>query len=301
MLRANLSARRGPGPCPRRAAPPCPAAAPQRARHVAGASAPAAPGAGAGGDAGQPVMLNNWHTLWLQGAGAARPVLFGGDYVLLPSEQAPASAPPRGAAGAGPAPGLVPWRRPGGLSVVPPAIPNAGLVSAARLAAAGLVVVPAGETGIVPYGGAPVALQGCGYIEAEAVDAEVLPPVPPADADLPPTTTAIVPRPRAACDLGDLGDLEAPDPDQEVVYESDNTFSPRRGHKIKFTCRRCGGVNIKPVNIHAWREVRGWLLVGLGLGVEGQLPRVGPCCDRVPSTSTRGARCAAVVLVVCCM
>lgn len=38
------------------------------------------------------------------------------------------------------------------------------------------------------------------------------------------------------------------------VYETNNTFSPRRTHKIKFTCRICGAINIKPINPYAWEH-----------------------------------------------
>ncbi|KIY97396.1 hypothetical protein MNEG_10563, partial [Monoraphidium neglectum] len=231
----------------------------------------AAPSPG-GADGAQPVMLN-WHTLWLQEAGAARPVLFGNSYVLYPSSPAsPAPATAAAGAAAQPPPGLVPWRRPGGLSVRPTPPAGGGLVSVPPLGPVGLVALPVGETGIVPFGGEPVCLIGDGYIEAEAVDAEVLPPADHITSDappLPPTTTAlatrppaaratgIVPRPTGGDGLGagggDGADEDA-DEDQEVVYESFNTFSPRRGHKIKFTCRRCGATSIRPVNIHAWRE-----------------------------------------------
>jgi hypothetical protein len=40
----------------------------------------------------------------------------------------------------------------------------------------------------------------------------------------------------------------------QPVYETHNTCSPRRTHKIKFTCLRCGAINIKPVNPHAWNN-----------------------------------------------
>ena len=43
-----------------------------------------------------------------------------------------------------------------------------------------------------------------------------------------------------------------PAPPEGEVYETSNTTSPRRTHKIKFTCGRCDAVNIKPINPHAW-------------------------------------------------
>jgi len=43
--------------------------------------------------------------------------------------------------------------------------------------------------------------------------------------------------------------------DQDVtVYETNNTCSPRRTQKIKFTCRVCNSINIKPINPHAWQK-----------------------------------------------
>lgn len=214
----------------------------------------------------------NWHTVWLQEAGRARPVLFGNSYVLYPpgssasnqEQQAQTQPPP-----ANNKPGLVPWRRPGGLSQRPPL----GLSVRPPLAAgdlmhldpfgeAAMVVVPAGERGIVPFGGDPVVLKGDGYIEAEAVDAEVLPPSFGDDlSSLPASTTALVMRPQpAAAGIIPTGqpsedDIRA-DKAEEGVYESFSS-SPRRAHKIKFTCKRCGATSIRPINIHAWREVRG--------------------------------------------
>lgn len=37
-----------------------------------------------------------------------------------------------------------------------------------------------------------------------------------------------------------------------LVFETNNTSSPRRTSKVKFSCNRCGAVNIKPVNPHAY-------------------------------------------------
>jgi hypothetical protein len=249
-----------------RCAPSPRAAAPQR--RGAAAAAGRAPGGGAA-DEPQPVLLNA-HTLWLQAAGGERPTLRGGDYVLFPSAAAGGggaaaaggAAPRRGRRGSG---GLVPWQRPGGLARGAPA---------PSLRDAALVVLPAaGPAGIVPFSGEPVVLAGDGFIEAEAVDAEVLPPAP-GPHPLPPSTTAIVPRaPAPAAGLvpaaGRSGDAcgDGGAADAEGVYETFSS-SPRRGHKIKFTCRRCGATSIRPINIHAWREVRGpwvagrhWLLL----------------------------------------
>ncbi|KAI8462817.1 MAG: hypothetical protein J3K34DRAFT_167284 [Monoraphidium minutum] len=257
-VQAGPGCARSPGQAARCAAPTlAPRARSGGVRRWRSAPRAAAPGpGGAAADEPQPVMLN-WHTVWMQSAGAARPVLFGESYVLMPD------APREPPAAAAPPAGLVPWRRPGGLSVRPPPPAGGGLVSAARLRSAPLVALPVGETGIVPYSGDPVVLRGSGYIEAEAVDAEVLPPgeddAPP---PLPPTTTALVPHPASARATGIVprpagagGEAGAgADAEAEGVYESFNTFSPRRGHKIKFTCRRCGGTSIRPINIQAWRE-----------------------------------------------
>jgi hypothetical protein len=184
----------------------------------------------------QPVMLNA-QTVWMQ-AGGTRPVLFGEDYVLFPPPPH-ASAAPASASSSG----LVPWRRPG---------------------TAPLAVVPAGERGIIPFNGDPVVLRGGGFIEAEVVDAEVLPAEPPALAGGPPaatTTTALAPRPAATsggivpCAAGQPFDGDAFEAagGEDAVYEA-FSHSPRRGHKIRFRCKRCGATSIKPINIHAWRE-----------------------------------------------
>lgn len=218
---------------------------PRRALETTRARAAPHPAPGSANEP-NPVMLNS-HTLWLQQG--ARPVLFGDSYVLFPPA---ADAPPP--SHTGPAlTDLIPWRRPpGGVS---------------------LAVVPVGERGIIPFNGDPVVLQGSGYIEAEAVDAEVLPPdaagprpataAAAAAAAAATTTTALVPRsppaaaaagvgivPHSSQGGGDVGGLEG----EEAVYESFSNRSPRRGHKIKFTCKRCGATSIRPINIHAWRE-----------------------------------------------
>lgn len=233
-------------------------------------------------------MLNS-HTLWLQEPGRARPVLFGDSYVLFPPSltsalgaDAKTHSDPvrrrRRRSGSVPSdcPGLVPWRRPGrlsllppvGLSVVAPPQGSFGLVSlpAPSLESAALVVIPATETGIVPFGGEPVVLRGDGFVEAEVVDAEVLPAAasddPAGPAALPPWTTALVTRPASAAtgivpsghQAFDAGAGAGGAEEEHDVYESFNSFSPRRQHKIKFTCKRCGATSIRPINIHAWRE-----------------------------------------------
>lgn len=209
---------------------------------------------GGGGGEPQPVMVND-HTLWLRGAGAARPVLFGDSYVLFPPPAAAAATTSAAAdtnANAG-ATGLVPWGRRGGagtvggLSVLP--VP----FGAAPFAGVALVVVPAaGETGIVPFGSAAADAGAC-------IDAEARPALGAAD-DLPPWTTAIVrraPTGIVAPAAGQQGDQEGEAQGQQEgsggVYEAFNSASPRRGHKVRFTCRRCGATSIRPVSLHAFR------------------------------------------------
>ncbi|GBF92298.1 hypothetical protein Rsub_05381 [Raphidocelis subcapitata] len=225
------------------------AAAPQRGAHRQRVAAAAAAAPRGGDGEARPVMLNDEHTLWLQAAGGDRPaLLFGGNFVLRAAATA-AAAPPAPA-------GLVPWRRPGGLSLGPRRAPGP-----ASLRDAALVVLPATPRGIVPLGGEPVALTGEGFVEAEAVEAEVLPALDaPTTAIVPRAQMGVVPAAPAALGLspaagGAGGDAAAAAgaPRADGVYESFSS-SPRRGHKIKFTCRRCGATSIRPVNIHAWRE-----------------------------------------------
>jgi hypothetical protein len=211
-------------------------------------------------------VLLNPHTLWLQEAGGERPTLYGDSYVLLGAGSGSGAsavsrpcAQRRGARRAGST--LVPWQRPGGLAPPRPASPLGIMMPRSGGAApsihdAALVVLPAaGPAGIVPFSGEPVALAGDGFIEAEAVDAEVLPAAGP-DAPLPPSTTALVPRPplMAAGIVPARGAADDCEAAGEGVYESFSA-SPRRAHKVKFTCRRCGATSIRPINIHAWREV----------------------------------------------
>lgn len=235
-------------------------------------------------------MVND-HTLWLAGPGSARPVVFGDGYTLFPPSTAttPTPTPAPTTSSSSSSTGLVPWVRGGRLAP----FHASGSASGSALhdfAGAALAVVPAlGETGIVPFSGEPVVLRGSGFVEAIDTVAEVLPAAGPATGDLPPlppSTTAIVRRPpaglaapagAAGADSGEEqggqwpGDLHAAagggggggaaaagpggrEEGGQEVYESFNSASPRRGHKVKFTCRRCGATSIRPINIHAFRE-----------------------------------------------